>query len=434
MVELGPVLFLLAVLLACLSLGMWIFVALALASFIGFAVLLGYPPTRIGDTMARVLIRSSTSWELASVPMFMLMGELVFRSDISDRLFRGLAPIAKFAPGRLLHTNVLGCAMFAAISGSSTATTVTVGKISLVELFRRGYDRDIAVGSLAGAGSLGLLIPPSIVMIVYGILAEVSIVKLFSAGLIPGLMMAALYSLYIMATAWRRPTICPPATYDGDDLSLSALLGLLPTLGLILIVLGSLYAGLASPSEAAAVGVVATLILLVFERQLTFKIISDSLMGTVAMSSMVIGLVVAAATLANVMGFLHIPQQLAGYIAGLQLSPHALILTLCAFYIVLGFFLEGVSITVMTLPIVLPLITQAGFDPIWFGVFLVVMVELATITPPVGFNLFIIQGLTNFSLGRVAHASFPFFLLMCLGVVLMYVFPEIVLWLPSKMH
>jgi tripartite ATP-independent transporter DctM subunit len=301
----------------------------------------------------------------------------------------------------------------------------------LAELFKRGYNKDIAVGSLAGAGSLGLLIPPSILMIVYGILAEVSIVKLFSAGLIPGLMMAGLYSSYLIFATWRNPSLCPQDGTDIEPITARALAGLLPTACLIFVVLGSLYSGIATPSEAAAVGVLATLVLLAAERQLTFRLIGDCLMSTVTMSAMVVTLVVAAATLSNVMGFLHVPQDLARFISALDLSPHSLIMTLAAFFIVLGFFLEGVAITVMTLPIVLPLIKQAGFDPIWFGVFLVVMVEMATITPPVGFNLFVIQSLTNFQLGRVALAAFPFFLLMCLGVILMYIFPQIVLWLPS---
>ncbi|MCG8493838.1 MAG: TRAP transporter large permease subunit, partial [Sneathiellales bacterium] len=356
----------------------------------------------------------------------------IFRTDISRRLFRGLTPLVSRIPGQLLHANILGCTLFAAVSGSSTATAVTVGKISLEELNKRNYDQMIAVGSLAGAGSLGLLIPPSIVMIVYGILAEVSIVQLFAAGVFPGLMIAGLYTLYIAGRAGINPSIVENSTHERQRFSLESLKDLFPVTVLILVVLGSIYSGLATPSEAAAIGVTAALLLALGMRQLTLNLFNESLMSAVKMSAMVVSLVVAAALLSTTMGYLHLPQKIASSIAGMELSPYALIVMLAAFYVMLGLFLEGISITVMSLPITLPLVVQAGFDPMWFGVFLILMVELATITPPVGFNLFVLQGLTDMSISRIARASFPFFLLLVVGVVLLTLFPQIALWLPQQ--
>lgn len=420
-----------------LGLGIWVFVGLLLVSVTAQALVLGFPPDKIGAIAARILLRSANSWELAAIPMFVWMGDLMFRTDISQRLFNGLAPLAGKVPGRLMHVNVVGSALFAAVCGSSTATTITVGKVSLSELSKRGYNRDTAIGSLAGAGSLGLLIPPSIVMIVYGILAEVSILSVFAAGIVPGLMIAALYSSYIGLLAAFRPEMVyaaqptVPGPSESERISWRSLADLLPVLSLIVLVLASLYSGLATPSEAAAIGVAATLLVVTAMGQLTPSVFVESLASAVRMSAMVVSLVLAAALLSTTMGYLRVPQAVATAISSLELSPYALIALLAVFYVLLGMFLEGISITVMTLPITLPLVVGAGFDPIWFGVFLILMVELATITPPVGFNLFVLQGLTDYSIGRVAWAAAPFFLLMCLGVVLLTAFPAIALWLPS---
>ncbi len=417
-----------------LGIGVWVFIGLILVSLTTQYFVLDFPVDKIGAISARILLRSSSAWELAAIPMFIWMGDIIFRTDISQRLFKGLAPIVDHIPGRLLHTNIIGCTLFAAVSGSSTATTVTVGKISLAELSKRNYNSSIAVGSLAGAGSLGLLIPPSVVMIVYGILAEVSIIKLFTAGILPGLMIAGLYSAYICIYSSISDSAAPRA---GNEPVMKVhwrdVANLMPVLVLVFIVLGAIYSGLTTPSEAAAVGVAATLGMTIVIRQFNWDLLTQSLMSSIKMSAMVISLVLAAALLSTTMGYLHLPQTVAAMIADLYLSPYALIALLAVFYVVLGFFLEGISITVMTLPITLPLIVQAGFDPIWFGIFLILMVELATITPPVGFNLFVLQGLTNKSISHIARASFPFFLLLCLGVVLLAAFPQIALWLPQAM-
>ena len=417
-----------------LGLGVWVFAGLLLVSTTGLVFLIDMPLDRIGKIMAPLMIRSATSWEISAIPMFIWMGELMLRTDMSDRLFRGLSPLTYHLPGRLLHTNIVGSALFAAISGSSAATTATVGKITISELSKRRYSKSLTYGSLAGAGSLGLLIPPSIVMIVYGVLAEVSIARLFAAGVLPGIMIAALYSGYVMIVSLADPKVAPPdREKPGLKDALIGFLNLIPIALLIFIVLGSIYSGIATPSEAAAVGVVATLIMIILTRQMTKDVFFDTLVSAVHTSCMIAVILIAAAFLSTAMGFLHVPQDVAKAIGALNLSPSGLIVILAVFYVLLGMFLEGISITVMSLPITLPLILAAGFDPIWFGVFLVIMVELAQITPPIGFNLFIIQGLTGTPIMKVALAAVPFFMLMCIGVVLLTLFPEIALWLPNSL-
>ncbi len=430
--EIGATLIVLCLIFLFLGSGIWVFVGLILVSFTVQFFVLDFPLVRIGSIASKIMLRSASSWELAAIPMFIWMGDIIFRTDISQRLFNGLAPLVARIPGRLLHVNIVGCTLFAAVSGSSTATTATVGRISLEELSKRKYDPLLSVGSLAGAGSLGLLIPPSIVMIVYGILAEVSIVSLFAAGVLPGLMVALLYSTYIALRAKFDPKIAAQmATQERLPIRVADFLNLLPIVILIGVVLGAIYSGIATPSEAAAIGVLAALIIAGVTKQVTLELFTDSLVSAVKMSAMVISLVIAAALLSTTMGYLHLPQSVATMIGGLDLSPYALMAVLALFYVLLGLFLEGISITVMSLPITLPLVVQAGFDPMWFGVFLILMVELATITPPVGFNLFVLQGLTDMPISRVAKASLPFFLLLCLGVVLLTAFPQIALWLPN---
>ncbi|RKF12990.1 TRAP transporter large permease subunit [Roseovarius spongiae] len=415
-----------------LGLGVWVFAGLLLVSITGLVFLIDMSWFRVGTIMGPLVIRSATAWEVSAIPLFIWMGEMMLRTDMSDRLFRGLSPLTYHLPGRLLHTNIAGSALFAAISGSSAATTATVGKITITELSKRGYSKSLTYGSLAGAGSLGLLIPPSIVMIVYGVLAEVSISRLFAAGVFPGMMIAGLYSGYVIMASLLQPGAAPPdRARPGFRDVLRGIMDLIPISILIVLVLGSIYTGYATPSEAAAVGVVATIAMTILTGQFTFGMFFASLRSSVHTSCMIAIILVAAAFLSTAMGFLHVPQDVANAIAALDLTPVGLIVILAVFYILLGMFLEGISITVMSLPITLPLIIAAGYDPIWFGVFLVVMVELAQVTPPIGFNLFIIQGLTGTPIMRVALAALPFFVLMCIGAALLVVFPEIALWLPN---
>ncbi|WP_299396648.1 TRAP transporter large permease [Pelagibius sp.] len=422
----------LVLILLFLGSGTWVFVSLLLVSTCGLILVLDFPPQRIGVILGKILFRSASSWELAAIPLFIWMGEMIFRTNISERLFRGITPFVARVPGGLIHTNVAGSTLFAAVSGSSAATTATIGKITTVELKRRGYDQSLSIGSLAGAGSLGLLIPPSIVMIIYGVLAEVSISRLFAAGVLPGLLVALLYSSYIGLRCAGRPDLAPREDGDGRGL-LAATLDLLPIVSLIVVVLGAIYSGLATPSEAAAVGVAGTLLLSLLLRQLTWRLFVDSLMGAVRTSAMVCSILVAAAFLSTAMGYMHVPQDVAAAIAAMELGPYELIAILAVFYIILGLFLDGISITVMSLPITLAPVVAMGFDPIWFGVFLVLMVELGQMTPPVGFNLFVLQGLTGEPINRVAVAALPFFLLMGLGVTMITIWPQIALWLPNAL-
>ncbi|MFV0386089.1 TRAP transporter large permease [Paracoccus sp. (in: a-proteobacteria)] len=417
-----------------LGAGVWIFAGLTMVGVGTLYVVQDFSLNKIGGIAARVISSSAVSWELAAIPIFIWMGDMIFRTDISQRLFRGLSPIVSRIPGGLLHTNVIGCTIFAAISGSSNATTATVGKITIPELMRRGYDVDLASGSLAGAGTFGLLIPPSIAMIIYGVLAEVSIVKLFAAGLVPGLMMAALYSGYIIAVSLLREGIEPkdrkPATLRQMG---TGLYDLFPIFLLMAMVLGSIYSGLATPSEAAAVGVAVTLVIALVTGQFSVRMVVESLMTTIRISAMICVLIAAASFLSAALAFMHLPVKITEAIASVDLTPIGLLALLALLYMVLGMFIDGTSMTVMTVPIAVPLIVQAGFDPIWFGVFLVIMIELSALTPPVGLNLYILQGLTGQGLGRTVRAALPFFVLLCVGTMLLVAFPEIALWLPRQL-
>ncbi|WP_316980247.1 TRAP transporter large permease [Shumkonia mesophila] len=424
----------LALTTAFLGAGMWIFVGLLMAALGTLSITLGYPPTRIGLIASKVIASKAVSWELAAIPMFIWMGDIIFRTDISQRLFLGLAPLVKRIPGRLLHTNVLGCALFAAISGSSTATCATVGKITIPELIRRGYAVDLASGSLAGAGTFGLLIPPSIAMIIYGVIGEVSIAQLFAAGIVPGLMMAGLYSGYIALRSWRNPEAAPR---DGTPIGwreiLKSIGNLMPIIILMVIVLGSIYSGLATPSEAAAVGVLAAIIITIATGQFSWMLMRDSLGATIRISAMLCILIASSSLLSAAIAYINLPTAISETIAAWKLSPYLLLFILTLIYIVLGMFIDGSSMTVMTVPIVLPLVVHAGFDPVWYGIYLIIMIEMSAITPPVGLNLYILQGLTGRTFESTVRATVPFFFLLCIGTVTLAIFPEIALWLPRHL-
>ena len=419
----------LLMLVAFLGAGVWIGVSLYAVGIVGLGMFHSIP---VDNLLSQNLWTSLTSPELIALPLFILMGELLYRTRLSSDLFKGLSLWTDRLPGRLLHVNVLGCTMFAAISGSSAATTVTVGRITLQELLSRGYDRRLVIGSLAGAGTFGFLIPPSIFLIVYGVLAEASILKLFIAGIVPGLMLAFAYMIYIAVRTSLDPSLVPAdSAAIGWRNRLTGLVYLGPTLCLIVTVLGSMYAGIASPTEAAAVGVLGALAFGLAQRSLTVAGFYQACLGTVRTTSM-IGLIVAGAFfLSAAMAFLGVPRMIALEIAGLQLGPFGLILVLLVFYAALGCIMEGLSMIVMTLPIILPLVEQAGFDKIWFGIFLVVVVEMAQITPPIGFNLFVLQTLTKDQVHRIALYALPFFLILLCFAVLIAVAPEIVTFLPD---
>jgi len=423
---------LIAALFLILGSGVWIGLTLSGVAWIGMQLFSSRPA---GDAMAVTIWGSASSWTLTALPLFVWMGEILFRTRLSQDMFRGLAPWMQALPGRLLHVNVAGCAIFAAVSGSSAATCATIGKMSLPELARRGYPDGISIGSLAGAGTLGLLIPPSIIMIVYGVSADVSIAQLFIAGVLPGIMLALLFSGYLVVWALLNPKLVPPRD---APLSFGAKLResrhLIPVMLLIAAVLGSIYSGIATATEAAALGVVGALIISAAQGSLTWQTFRESLLGGTRLYCMIALILAGAAFLTLAMGYIGLPRHLAEWIGSLGLSQFWLIFALMLFYVLLGCFLDGISMVVLTMGVILPTIQKAGIDPLWFGIFIVLVVEMAQITPPVGFNLFVLQGMTKREIGWIARVTLPFFFLMLAAVGLIYVFPQLVSWLPAQMR
>ncbi|MFB9887199.1 TRAP transporter large permease [Balneatrix alpica] len=424
-------LFLLCALLLLLGAGLWVAFALTGVAWLTLSLFTSIPA---GDSLALTLFGHSSSWELAALPMFIWMGEVLFRSKLSEDMFTGLAPWLGRVPGRLLHTNVLGCGIFAAVSGSSAATAATIGKMSIPELTKRGYDQKQILGTLAGSATLGLLIPPSIILIVYGVATDQSIARLFIAGVLPGLMLMAMFAGYLCIWSWLNPSKVPQ---EHEHLSLGEKLyrsrRLIPVLLLIIGVIGSIYAGFASPTESAAVGVALAHLLSWRYGSLSLRTFKEALMGTVSTSTMIAFILLGAAYLTTAMGFSGLPRELAAWIGQFELSPYALLLALTLFFILLGCFLDGISVVVLTTSVILPMVEAAGIDLLWFGVYLVIVVEMSQITPPVGFNLFVIQGLTGQNILRVAQAALPYFLLIFSAVVLITLFPDIVTYLPNQM-
>jgi C4-dicarboxylate transporter DctM subunit len=411
--------------------GVWIGLTLAGVAWIGMQLFSARPA---GDAMAVTVWGSASSWTLTALPLFIWMGEILFRTKLSESMFRGLAPWVSRLPGRLLHTNVIGCTIFAAVSGSSAATCATIGKMTLPELGKRGYPEDITIGSLAGAGTLGLLIPPSIIMIVYGVSADVSIARLFVAGIIPGIVLAGLFSGYLAIWAvLNKQRIPVPDEVLSFGQKVRQSRHLIPVVLLISAVLGSIYTGVATATEAAAVGVVGSLILSATQRSLNWATFRDSLMGATRLYCMIALILSGAAFLTLSMGYIGLPRHLAEFVGSLGLTPFMLMIALALFYVILGCFLDGISMVVLTMGVILPTVQTAGFDLIWFGIFIVVVVEMAQITPPVGFNLFVLQGMTGKDLAWIARVTMPFFLLMCAMVLLLWFVPQIATWLPSKM-
>ncbi len=424
-------LILLVALAALLVSGVWISITLLGVGFIAMAAFTNSPA---GLLMATTVWGSSTSWSLTALPLFIWMGEILFRTRVSEDMFCGLSPWVEPLPGRLMHTNVVGCGIFAAISGSSAATAATIGRITIPELTRRGYDERMAIGSLAGAGTLGLLIPPSIIMIVYGVAADVSIARLFVAGVLPGIMLMVLFSGYIALVALRHPKRTPKResiTTLGQKLYAARFL--IPTVTLIGAVIGSIYAGVATPTEAAVLGVAGSLVLSVVGGSLNWATFSASVMGAMKTSCMIAFILTGAAFLTVAMGFTGIPRVMAEWIGNQGFKPWQLITVLTLLFMVLGCFLDGISMVVLTASVILPSVKAANIDLLWFGIYVVLVVEMSQITPPVGFNLFVLQGLTGKNMFYVASAAFPFFVLMVVAVALVWTFPEIVHYLPGKM-
>ena len=420
----GLALGLFILLLFLLSLGIWVAPALIA---IGYILLEFFTPAPVGSLLASTIWDASWNWALTALPLFIWMGEILFTTRLSSDMFKGLSPMLSRLPGGLLHVNVVGCGIMAAVAGSSAVTCATIGRMSIPELTKRKYDETLSIGSLAGSGTLGLLIPPSIMLIVYGVLAQQSISRLFIAGVLPGIMIILIFMTYIAIRAKLNPSLAPKEKNNYSFLEkLIAGRHLFPVVGLIVCVLGSIYGGYATPTEAATIGVWGALLLAWFTKTLTLKSFFDSLMGAVKTSCMINFIIVGAAFLSVAMGYTGIPKQLGEIVNQYELSQISLLIILTILYIFLGCFLEGTSMMVLTASVVLPMVQTAGIDLIWFGIYTVIVVEMAQITPPVGFNLFVLQGMTGRNILKITKAAMPFFFLMLLGIIILVIFPQIV--------
>jgi len=412
--------------LVLLASGIWVAPALLA---VGFVALELFSPAPAGSLLASTVWDASWNWALTALPLFVWMGEILFRTRLSSDMFNGLAPWLARLPGGLLHVNIVGCGVMAAVAGSSAVTCATVGRMSIPELKKRGYDEGLSIGTLAGSGTLGLLIPPSIMLIVYGVIAQQSISRMFIAGVLPGIVIISIFMTYVAIRALLNPKLAPREEERLSFLQkLKASRLLFPVVLLIFCVIGSIYGGFATPTEAATIGVLGSLALAWWSKSLTWSSFMDSLMGAVRTSCMIAFILAGAAFLSIAMGFTGVPRMLAGYVEAWNLSPAMLLVLLTVLYIFLGCFLDGVSMMVLTAAVVLPMVESAGIDLIWFGIFTVIVVEMAQITPPVGFNLFVLQGMTGRDILQVTKASIPFFFLMLLGILIIGIFPELVTW------
>lgn len=423
---LGESLVLIGLLTVLLVGGVWISLALAIVGWAGLAL---FSPAPAGAIFATTSWGAGASWTLAALPLFVWMGEILFRTNLSEQLFRGITPWVARLPGGLLHINIFASGVFAAIAGSSAATNATVAKMALPELRRQGYPDNLILGSLAAGGTLGILIPPSVLMVVYASMTNSSIIRMFLAGFMPGIMLMAMFSGYLMI-AGRGTGAAASRVTLGEKLRAS--LQLLPSLSLILLVLGSMAAGLVTATEAASLGVAGALAVAGLSGALSWHVLLDSLMAATRLSCVILFIVIGAATLTQAMAYTGIPDALARAVTEMGLSRYVLVVALVVMYLFLGMFLDGASMIVLTASVVVPLVLAAGFDLIWFGIFITILVEIAAITPPVGFNLFVLEAMSRKSLMSVAAASLPFVLLMLLGIVLLVAFPQIALWLPDK--
>ncbi len=427
LLEIGALL--LFILLLMLSGGVWIAMTLAIVGWVGQAF---FTNTLPGKNLFTAFWETTASWELAALPLFIWMGEILYRTRLSEQMFDGLSPWLSRIPGRLMHTTVLGCGIFGSVSGSSAATCATIAKVALPELDKRGYDRNLALGSLAAAGGLGILIPPSITMVVYAVAADASVIRLFLAGFLPGFMLMALFSGYIIWWSLRHPDKVPPAeapTSFAEKMRRSG--SLIPCGLLIVFIVWVLVSGIATATECAAYGVVGSLVIAAASRALTWRNFWQGLTGATRVSCMIMFILAGAAFLTKTMAFTGIPRELAELVERLQLSPYGLIFVLVIVYLILGAALDGISMIVLTAAVVLPMIQQAGFDLIWFGIFIIMLIEIAEITPPVGFNLFVLQNMTGIDSNRIAKVTLPFFACMILAIALITVFPSIVTVLPD---
>lgn len=421
---------LLIILFALIGSSLWIFLSLGLTGLLGLMLFTDYPP---GELVAQVAFSANQSFVMTCLPLFIFMGELLFSSGASEDLYSGIGPWVGWIPGRLLHSNILSCTVFAAVSGSSAVTTATVGSVAVPELKKLGYDDGITLGSLAGAGTLGLLIPPSIAMIVYGAITEQSIGQLFIGGIFPGLMLSVLFMFYIGMRAIRNPSIAPASRTSSWIEMVKSTTKIIPIVCIIMLILGLIYTGITTPTEAGAIGALCAVIITLLYNNLNWENVRKASFATIRTTCMIMFVVTGAAILSSALAYLRVPQQLATVIAAAGLPKYLVLAIICIIYLILGCIFEGISMMVLTLPIVYPLILKLGFDGIWFGIVLVMLIEAAQITPPVGFNLYVLQNISGASVGLIVKNTIPFFIIMLVALLVLVLFPDIALFLPRLM-
>ena len=425
---------LIVLLFVLFALGVEISISLGLVGVLGLLYLKGFS---VGlGVVGSIAWSNASSFSFIAVPLFIFMSGILLHSGIGKGLYTAVARWVSFLPGGLAVASIFSCAIFAAISGSSVATAATIGMIAIPEMQRRGYARTMIFGSLAAGGTLGILIPPSVPMIIYGVMTETSIGHLYMAGIVPGILLALLFALFVIVSTMLRPDLAPRADEDRGSFveKLRSVYEVAPVALLIFVVLGSMYLGIVTPTEAAALGSFVSLLLAAGFRTLTWRALREAFHATIRTTSMVMLIIIFASMFSHVMALLGAPKALFALVTGLGLPQWALFAVIFGFLLVIAYALDELSVMIILLPILFPLVTGLGFDPVWFGVIMIVWLGIGLITPPVGLNLFVIQNLMRGTTAReITVGTTPYVLLMVVLVVLLFVFPEIALWLPKRM-
>ena len=418
----------LAILLGLLALAVPV---AAVLGFLGLALSLLYSKLPLSLAIGEMAWATSNNFLLVAIPFFVLLGEILLRSGIAERMYSALVLWVPWLPGGLMHSNIAACAMFAATSGSSVATAATIGTVAMGEIKKHGYSERLFLGTIAAGGTLGILIPPSINMIVYGVLTDSSIPKLYLAGIIPGVLLAGLFSLTVLGVCLLRPSLGGRRTHTNWQARVRALPDLIPPLVIFVAVIGSIYAGLATATESAALGVIAALGVAAWHRQLSVRMLLQAFEGTMRTTAMIMAILIAAYFLNFVISSIGLTRQVNSVVTNLGLSSTELLIAVIVFYLILGCFMETLSMMVATVPIIAPIMFKAGFDPVWFGVLIVILMETAMITPPVGINLYVVQGLRKRGkIDDVIIGAAPFTIAMLVMIAIISYWPDVALWLP----
>ena len=420
------------VLVALLVFGVAIGSVMGLVGILGVTLASG---TQLWSTLGDIVWNTTNSFTLVAVPLFVLMGEIILRSGVSKRFYGGLSRLMYRVRGGLAQSNIVGCAIFAAISGSSTATALTIGTVALPEMRRRGYADELTLGTLTGGGCLGILIPPSIPMVIYATVVQESVIDLFMAGVVPGIVLTVMFMIWVWAKVLMKPSIVPPVMErpSGHDIMMG-LVNCLPVVALLLAIIGGMYFGVVTPTEAAAFGCFAALLIGLGYRELTWSDMRHALRNAVVTNAVVMFIIVNSQILSYALTSASIGRGVSAALAGLGVSPFLFYACLFLLYLVLGMFIDGISMMLLTVPLLYPTLKTMGFDGVWFGVVLVVMIELGQLTPPMGLNLFAIHSIAApAKLGQIARSSAPYAVLISLLCFLLYFYPQLALWLPASL-